>query len=526
MITYHRRTLIPTTNDLNGESLANAETQPYWTLWQDHNVYNEVLGARLYIPTDLHFSPFFIFYGYSGERLFDLATDDWTWGSNTELEVPKLHTDLPDYEDTYHCVVTAGFNQYDVDMGAVFAQDHISADQQHVDGAVIAEWVSRDWNEEKTLTATPTGSETERWSFFELTNPRTNVPSWSKYQAFADNGGGYVLVVYGWRADPYENGDQLFKLYGNDNQLLVEGTDYETEPRVSSETSNPMWYDVDIDNYNTLVFIPYAVFNSKISGGQLTVRYTRMGTVTKSELEAAQAAGNIPVVVDQCGKTTYHQYGDYSDAEQYTGKPEEAAGLKVWLPFDESATLDKCGNAWVASGWMSIEDNALQMIPTSVLEMSGTLTLGGRDFTIDWLYGHTDPDGMGDKTRVYLLSDATLTNLLCWVTDQNILQFTLNDGTAHGVSGYCDNNSAIKRFTHHAIVYQHSEGVLYFFVDGRLRSTTQCTISATTISGLRIGHPDFDETYTRPGELAKFRIFNGVAVWTSQFDVPTGLLYD
>ena len=73
----------------------------------------------------------------------------------------------------------------------------------------------------------------------------------------------------------------------------------------------------------------------------------------------------------------------------------DTTNLIAYLPFDESATQDLCGNEWTAVGNPTISDGALQIQSGQYLTCDEPLTLGGQDFTIcGWAY-------MDSKTANY-----------------------------------------------------------------------------------------------------------------------------
>jgi|GEM_PF-3936466 len=70
----------------------------------------------------------------------------------------------------------------------------------------------------------------------------------------------------------------------------------------------------------------------------------------------------------------------------------DVTNLIVYLPFDESATQDLCGNEWTAYDTTSlgttnaIHDKALQL-NKGYLRSNTQITFGGADFTVDF-YGY------------------------------------------------------------------------------------------------------------------------------------------
>ena len=63
----------------------------------------------------------------------------------------------------------------------------------------------------------------------------------------------------------------------------------------------------------------------------------------------------------------------------------DATKLIAYLPFDTSTTADLCGNTWTAYNAPTIVNNlAVFSGANQYLELDGTITLGGQDFTISF----------------------------------------------------------------------------------------------------------------------------------------------
>ncbi|MBR4382775.1 MAG: hypothetical protein IKP64_04380, partial [Selenomonadaceae bacterium] len=90
----------------------------------------------------------------------------------------------------------------------------------------------------------------------------------------------------------------------------------------------------------------------------------------------------------------------------------DATKLKVWLPFDESTTADKCGNSWTATGSPTISNGALQFSANNqYLSMDGGITLGGKDFTIRGKFNMSSSSE--GHCRIFSLHNAASTTTGC-----------------------------------------------------------------------------------------------------------------
>lgn len=194
--------------------------------------------------------------------------------------------------------------------------------------------------------------------------------------------------------------------------------------------------------------------------------------------------------------------------------------LVSWLRFDESATKDECGNSWQNLGELTISSanafkgNALQkkIGAKSSIYIETPFELGGQDFTVDcWLY----------------VSAANSRGWYFSLSHSSTIGFCQRDSTQLQVYG---NESArtisknlINKQSHIAFTYKYNISALYFFVDGVLTSTwSGKVISRQMLNNIQIGRFNRDDDIFKwSGAVDEFRIYDGLARWTTGFTPPT-----
>ena len=167
----------------------------------------------------------------------------------------------------------------------------------------------------------------------------------------------------------------------------------------------------------------------------------------------------------------------------------DATKLKVWLPFDESTTADKCGNTWTTYGsptisaTNAINGNALQLNGSSYLQMDGSITLGGKDFSIDGWFNLSS--STGNWPRVFALFNTTN-------SDANSIQLQRREKTTN--FRVCCNGSFSDTFSvslgtrhHFELDYVHSTSTVYAFIDGALMKTFAKAMDATNYAIVSLG---------------------------------------
>ena len=204
-----------------------------------------------------------------------------------------------------------------------------------------------------------------------------------------------------------------------------------------------------------------------------------------------------------------------------------AQSLKVWLPFDESATADKCGNEWTTNGSPTISETnsvtgkALQLNGSSYLQMNGSLTLGGQDFTIDGWFNLSS--STGNWPRVFALFNTTN-------SDAASIQLQRREQTTN--FQVCCNGAFSETFSvslntrhHFELDYVHSTSTVYVFIDGALMKTFTKTMDVTTYATVSLGLSNFTADAKFIGSIDEFQIYDGVALHTEKFTPPTAEFY-
>ena len=205
-------------------------------------------------------------------------------------------------------------------------------------------------------------------------------------------------------------------------------------------------------------------------------------------------------------------------------------GDRLWIhgvnfTVTGSAMSDSTGNIWNLENGAAVSatnakfGNALQLTGSSnaYIELSGGITLGGSDFTIDWWgvmnsttgnYGRMVNifNAMNSNTDgIYFCKQSTTSAAhVRWTASVSVTNIAYTFGTLH----------------HHALVYVHAENKGYLFIDGVLTNTTTVTIPAVLRKYCWLGSNNMTSEGKFDGTIDEFRISN-VARWTADFTPPT-----
>ncbi|MBR0060024.1 MAG: LamG domain-containing protein, partial [Selenomonadaceae bacterium] len=197
----------------------------------------------------------------------------------------------------------------------------------------------------------------------------------------------------------------------------------------------------------------------------------------------------------------------------------DATKLKVWLPFDESATADKCGNTWTATGNVSLDTTITKFGGASVHLPSGAyltanniINLNADKWTFDaWAYCVSST---GDDGFIALSEGASRRGITAG-----------NDGVYVASSGggsWQKSTSSVKfpsvknQWVHLAIV--KNDTTVTFYQDGV--SVWSFTTSALNNNGVFIlGGSSYG--YGNDIYFDEVRFFEGDALWTENFTPPT-----
>lgn len=197
----------------------------------------------------------------------------------------------------------------------------------------------------------------------------------------------------------------------------------------------------------------------------------------------------------------------------------DATNLIAYLPFDTSTTEDKCGNTWTTSGTPVIEDSALKLDGSSYLQLNGSLTLGGQDFTICGR-ARMDSSAQGwgglfslNKNNLRIIRYQTLNNAVEIGYKRNLARINLP--------------FALTSQFFFEIDYQHSTGKWFTFFNGTLVHSYTNALERTTYSNVFVGHNGDNNTTAVywGGTIDEFMIYDGVALHTENFTPPTDADY-
>ena len=193
--------------------------------------------------------------------------------------------------------------------------------------------------------------------------------------------------------------------------------------------------------------------------------------------------------------------------------------LTSWLKFDESATKDECGNVWTAnsdattiSATDAFSGNALT---GDRISLSTPIMLGGQDFTISFWFKATT----NNWQSVFVWRDGESMSLgaggLLGIQrdGSGTLEVYAGAGARTGVTV-----STTNTLSHYAIVYQHTAQTVKVYCNGTL------IVTKTGVTINRVAHTALVGS-VYPVAVDEFKIFDGIAKWTSDFTPPTASDY-
>ena len=211
------------------------------------------------------------------------------------------------------------------------------------------------------------------------------------------------------------------------------------------------------------------------------------------------------------GQNNYDQYGQYN----YNGN------VISMLHFNNSAIRDEAGNSWTAYGSPVVVNfdfhsaPVLQLDGNSYLKMDNGITLGGRDFTIDgWAFMNSNS---GSYARIFEFNSSAQSNkrlIICRQGTSNNIDFNVNT-TDKIISGYMD------KIFHFAYVYEHNKGLVSLYINGQLQATISANLPSTKYNVAYIGKSSWSHDGLFNGYIDEFRVVDGAALWTSNFNPPT-----
>ena len=263
-------------------------------------------------------------------------------------------------------------------------------------------------------------------------------------------------------------------------------------------------------------------------------------SVDSSALTAGTVLDTVPATVD--GGLCYEKTGsvpalwlrkdNYEYSFVYSGLRYLASNeyLKCYLPFDASTTADACGNFWSIVGAPFIDSRIKKFGHGSICLRQNTYIYTQTEFSVNnptwtfdfWAFCTNKPTPLfqfgADKregARAGFYVDSSNIELLgangSWIIDKNITDSL---------------TPLAVKWSHFAATRKND--VFRFFIDGQIIAEVQLTQSIqTTGNYLTLGASYGNIAANICGELYldSVRLFNGVALWTSDFTPPTAADY-
>ena len=203
------------------------------------------------------------------------------------------------------------------------------------------------------------------------------------------------------------------------------------------------------------------------------------------------------------------------------------------LKGEESALTDDCSLEWAEANHneypVAISTTTSKFGNSSLYfnkkgeSIHSLCTLGGQDFTVDWWAYLGTPsgsasDGQRSIAGVYN-SEAEFFSFL--FTGSNQIYFRILQ--SGGIGNRTGISVSLDVWHHFAVVYSHTAGKVYLFVDGTLKVTRTGTLARYTdmIAYIGGGDPNYTAAYPYPNTYVdNYRISDGIARWTANFTPP------
>lgn len=200
----------------------------------------------------------------------------------------------------------------------------------------------------------------------------------------------------------------------------------------------------------------------------------------------------------------------------------DTTNLFAYLPFDESATQDLCGNTWTVKGSLTVQDGALNLESSSTRNYIYTTPpeLGTQDFTIDWW--EDIPASRDSFTSEVIVIDGTTGSAtrcldICYYSSSTPRLY-LGNGSWR-IDNVSIGTKLRDQWVHRAVV--RSGNTISAFENGTLYTSATFNYSLNVAgSSLFIGN--FARANMQfVGKLKNVRIHVGSALWTEDFTPPT-----
>lgn len=204
--------------------------------------------------------------------------------------------------------------------------------------------------------------------------------------------------------------------------------------------------------------------------------------------------------------------------------------LKVWLPFDNSATEDKSGNTWTVENTSPTIINDANSVSGKACDFDGTgyiysepPELDTSDFTIDW-WEYISSSRNSFTSEIIAIDGTTGTAKRCLEIcyyQSTTPKLYLGNGTGAGWS-YSEKTIGTKlrdQWVHRAVI--RSGSTIYAFENGSLYTSFSCGSLSISVSGSSLFIGNFKRA-NRPfvGMLDEVRFYVGTALWTENFTPP------
>lgn len=211
----------------------------------------------------------------------------------------------------------------------------------------------------------------------------------------------------------------------------------------------------------------------------------------------------------------------------------DTTNLIVYLPFDESATQDLCGNEWTAYDTTSIDDtnaisNTALQLNKGYLRSNSAITFGGADFTVSFYayVSFNSENWTAPFSAVASLSNARSGQIVFRRNNTNTY-FNSEIYNSSGQSlGSVQVNNLTNALHHFEYDYSHADSKFRIFIDGVLKATHSCSLERLA-RYIFLGTNNYNQNSQRMvGSIEEFLLYDGVALHTDNFTPPTDEDYE
>jgi len=185
----------------------------------------------------------------------------------------------------------------------------------------------------------------------------------------------------------------------------------------------------------------------------------------------------------------------------------------LYLHSRNKEIVEETNHTWTLNGNPVASGDGIYLDKSSYMALNEPITIGGRDFTIDFWVNFTSQSG--NYSRIF--------NAFNFLSSNNQFLAFYDIKTNNNI-GFCVSNSEISggkfrdAFHHVAIVYKQETNIVTMFIDGKIVATKSVAIPEIEYKNLWINKSNYNTDPNGVQTINDFRITNR-ALWTEEFDI-------